>query len=174
MFSGGIRGTLARTRSPSTDGKPSRSSDTKATDTSPLRNTRARAVSSPLFSREGLAMPMPRETGKNLSGVITRTAAPAWISARASESTSRAPAQAHRTSHRRNTFGSPLSRDRLIDRPAAVGVPPLGGIPVRRPAEAGTPTPSSLARLGSRLPAESDPPDRLKPGLQPSDPRWLQ
>ena len=47
-----------------------------ATETSPLRSTSARAVSSPRFSRDGLGMPMPPETGRSFSGVITRTAAP--------------------------------------------------------------------------------------------------
>ena len=83
MFFAGMRLTFARTRSPSTDGNPSRSSDTTATETSPLRKTIARAVSSPRFSRAGLGAPIPPETGKSGSGVITRTAAPTWISARA-------------------------------------------------------------------------------------------
>ena len=90
MFSAGIRLTLARTRSPSTDGKPSRSSETTATETSPLRKTIARAVSSPRFSRAGFGTPIPPETGRSGSGVITRTAAPTWISARASGTESNA------------------------------------------------------------------------------------
>ena len=42
-----IRRTLARTRSPSTDGKPSKSRPTKATVSSAVRRTIARAVNSP-------------------------------------------------------------------------------------------------------------------------------
>ena len=83
MFRAGMRGTFERTRSPRTEGKPIRSSDTTATETSALRKTIARAVSSPRFSFAGLGAPMPPETGKSGSGVMTRTAAPTWISARA-------------------------------------------------------------------------------------------
>ena len=54
-----MRLTLARTRSPSTEGKPSRSRATTATETSPLRKTIARAVSSPRFSLAGFGSHAP-------------------------------------------------------------------------------------------------------------------
>ena len=59
-----MRPTFARTRSPSTDGNPSRSSATTATETSPLRKTTARAVSSPRFSAGRLRRPHPAGDGQ--------------------------------------------------------------------------------------------------------------
>ena len=56
-----------------------------AIEVSPLRNTTARAVSSPIFWVEGFGTPKPPETGSNGSGVITRMAAPAMSSAAIAE-----------------------------------------------------------------------------------------
>ena len=86
MLSAGMRPTFARTRSPSTDGNPSRSSATTATETSPLRRP-PRGPSVRPASVVGLVGPIPPETGKSGSGVITRIAAPTWISARAAGTT---------------------------------------------------------------------------------------
>jgi hypothetical protein len=63
--------------------------------------------------------------GSCFSGVITRTAAPAWISARAVSPAAAAPTQALKTSHRRNMVDSPLGRNRQIARPPLPGCPYL-------------------------------------------------
>ena len=52
-----------------------------ATETSALRMTIARAVSSPRFSLAGFGTPIPPEIGSSGSGVMTLDAAPTWISA---------------------------------------------------------------------------------------------
>ena len=76
MFSAGMRPTLARTRSPSTDGNPSRSSATTPTETVPLAEDDRPGRESPRFSRAGFGVPMPPETGRSGSGVITRHRSP--------------------------------------------------------------------------------------------------
>src|SRR4051794_29462780 len=121
MFFPGIRFTLARTRSQRTEGNPRRSSDTTATEVSPLRKTIARAVSSPRFSFAGLGAPIPPETGRSGSGVMTRFAAPTWISARAG------PARA--TEERQTQANT--TRRIMIRTPNLRGFRPAPGLPPR-------------------------------------------
>src|ERR1035437_4947460 len=77
ILSGARRGTIARARSPRTEGNPSRSRLTTATVSLSARKTMARAVNSPCLDLAGDGVPIPPLTGSRGSGVMIRRATPA-------------------------------------------------------------------------------------------------
>ena len=69
----------ARERLPKMEVQPKLSTLTIANRVPPCSKTIARANKSPRFSLTGCGTPMPPDTGKRGSGVMTRTAAPTRI-----------------------------------------------------------------------------------------------
>jgi hypothetical protein len=77
-----------------------------------------------------LGIPIPPETGKSFSGVITRTAAPTWISARTDGTPQSVAAQTHKTRHRRIRVNVSKKRFIILALPVfSSAIFPLGTLP---------------------------------------------